>query len=277
MTAYGSARLAAKGSKWRAEVHSVNRKLLDISVHLPRELLSLDLDVRKSVGASVHRGQVTVRIHYESEELQGPLLMLKSLKAKWQGLAKKLGFDPAQVDFRFLADRLEEGAEAPVDKALKGELEKVLGQALEGFVAMREKEGAALAKDLQARLKTIRAELKKIEGKTPTLTKRYEERLKEKLGEPMDERLLKEVVIYADRVDTSEEITRLHSHLDQFSGLLQGKKEAVIGRTLDFLTQEMGREINTLGAKAADVEITRSVILVKSEIEKIREQVQNIE
>ncbi len=276
MTAYGRSQIETARGRWVVEVHSVNRKMLDIGVQMPRELLVFDLDVRKKIHERVQRGQVTVRIHLQSDDEEAPFEALRSLKKRWEGLAQKLGFEKKAVTFEFLAGRFEAAAAPKDEKGFKSDLEKALSLALDAFIAMREKEGAALLKDFKARIASIRKDLQKIEEKAPLLAKKYEEKLKEKLKDFSDERLMREVILYAEKADISEEVTRLHSHLEQFEALFAAK-EPSIGRTLDFLTQEMGREINTLGAKAGDSGISKLAIGIKSEIEKIREQVQNIE
>jgi uncharacterized protein (TIGR00255 family) len=279
MTAYGRAQCLTPSGRWVVEVHSVNRKMLDVHVHLPKELLSLDLEVRKWIGEAVHRGLVTVRVFLEADRVAASVKTLKHLKKSWEGIAKALGYDPkVAVDLPFLLEKLE--AEAPLvdEKPLKGDLEKAVQAALKPYVQMKVVEGQALAKDISRRLKTIRTELKKVEKIAPQLKERYAEKLRERLsafGE-VEERVLREIVLYAEKVDGSEEITRLYSHMEQIEEMLNEKKESV-GRALDFLMQEMGREIGTLTAKSGDHEISRLAVVIKSEIEKIREQVQNVE
>jgi len=280
MTAYGRAQETTKSGQWVVEIHSVNRRMLETSVFLPRDLLSLDMEVRKWIQTTVFRGQVTARIHFESYGLEMPLETLKSLKKKWETLAKELGYNPGQaVDLRFLLDQTESRPSSKDATILRSELEKVVKKALADFLKMREKEGLALQKDLEGRLREIEKAVKKIVAFAPEVTKKYAQRLRQKLveaGASDEDRLQKELVIFADRADVSEEITRLKSHLKQFADLLKSK-ESSIGRTLDFLTQEMAREINTLSVKAEGDEMGKIALLVKSEVEKIREQVQNIE
>jgi uncharacterized protein (TIGR00255 family) len=161
-------------------------------------------------------------------------------------------------------------------------LEKAIAGAMDALIKMREKEGAHLAKDLQGRVKAMRKGVSTIKVVAPEMVKRYREQLQQRIanaGLPLpaeeDERLLKEVVYFADRSDISEELARLQSHFKQFEDCV--KTEEPIGRTLDFLAQEMNREINTIGSKAQDSEIAREVVQFKAELEKFREQVQNVE
>lgn len=279
MTAYGRAARQSASGQWLAEIHSVNRKMLDINLSLPHELLSLDLDVRKWIGEEVQRGQVTVRIQLASDRHDAVLSSLKELKKKWSAIAKELGYSPEKaIDFAFLTDRLTI-VPLPIDQPrVKEDLKKVLQMALEEFIGMRKAEGAALESDLKKRLRLIRQGLKQIEKRAPQAALNYEKKLKEKIKEFVDDdRLMREVILFAEKCDVSEEITRLYSHLKQFDGLIASREKNCVGRTLDFLTQEMGREINTLLAKTADSEICRIAVTLKSEIEKIREQVQNVE
>jgi uncharacterized protein (TIGR00255 family) len=160
-------------------------------------------------------------------------------------------------------------------------LEEALGAALGELVKMREREGKHLAKDLIHRLKVVRQSLKEVRKMHPAVAGKYREILRERIKKagldlaPNDDRLLKEVALFADRSDVSEELTRLESHLAQFAHHL--RKNEPVGRTLEFITQEISRELNTLGAKAGDAEISRHVVACKSELEKIREQIQNLE
>ncbi len=275
MTAYGRSKRATPQGECLVEIHSVNRKFLDINTNLPKEFLFLDLDLRKWVQEEVQRGQVTVRVSFEGAQAGFLLPALKSLKSKWIELAKGLGYHSDSVDFRFLTEQMEK---IPLDAApLKAELKKTVQEALKDFISMRRKEGEALAKDMRVRLAFIEQELKKIEKKAPQAVEKYRKKLKEKLSEAKeDERFIREVVLFAEKVDVTEEITRLFSHTKQFKELLAEKGKSV-GRTLEFLTQEMGREINTLSAKAAESDIVKIAVTIRAEIDKMREQVQNIE
>lgn len=286
MTAYGRAQCQTPSGRWMIEIHSVNRKMLDIHVNLPKELLSLDLDVRKWIGEEIHRGQVTIRVYLESDKTAASIKTLKILKKRWDAIAEALGYEAkAMVDLPFLLEKLETQAPEDEEKSLKADLKKAIHLALKPYSEMKKREGEALAKDVRKRLNTIRRELKKIEKIAPQLKKRYQAKLQERLSgffahqseeRQVEERLLREIVIYAEKVDGSEEITRLYSHMDQMEEMLLSKTESV-GRALDFLMQEMGREIGTLTAKSGDHEISKLAVVIKSEIEKIREQVQNIE
>lgn len=270
MTGYGQ----AKSSHVTIEIHSVNRKSLDINLYLPKELLFLDIDIRQFLSKTIQRGQVTVRLTADLRGAKATISHLKSLQKKWNQISAELKLKD-QVTLSFLLEKMEEEP-LTASPQLKKEIFQVLEQALAAFLAMRTKEGAHLSKALTAYLREITSLLKKVEEKAPVVKDRYRKTLQSRLAEFSDERLLKEAMLYAERCDISEEITRLHSHMAQMKKLLSTQGES-IGRSLDFLTQEMGRESNTLLAKAGDGEISTIGLQIKSLIEKIREQVQNIE
>jgi len=198
-------------------------------------------------------------------------------------LHRELGIDGSiTLDSLLRAPGVVSVVEAETDAGSLGPLvETSLNRALDQLVKMREREGKHLAADLNKRLGLLHDGVGKIRVEAPNVAKRYQQQLHARIKNsgvelPMDdERLLKEVVIFADRADITEELTRLSSHLDQFAGGLASTEP--VGRTLDFLSQEMSREINTIGSKANDIAITQTVVTLKAELEKIREQVQNIE
>ncbi|MBS0615972.1 MAG: YicC family protein [Verrucomicrobia bacterium] len=270
MTGYGQAR----SSHITVEIHSVNRKTLDMNIYLPKELLFLDVEIRRFLSEKLQRGQVTIRIQADLLDQKATLSHLKKLQKKWNDITDALKM-PVQVTLPFLLDKMEEEP-LKASPELKKELFHVLENALSAFLAMRAKEGAHLAKVLKGYVQEIETLVKKVEVKAPAIKERYRKTLQARLAEFSDERLLKEAMLYAEKSDISEEITRLYSHLAQMKKLLSSKGESV-GRSLDFITQEMGRESNTLLAKAGDSEISLLGLEIKSLIEKIREQVQNIE
>lgn len=290
MTAYARVHTQRVGEQWAIEIHSVNRKMLDLNLNLPRDCLCFDIEIRKWIAEKILRGQISVRIIRELSE-GGALLskryleQLKELKRSWQNAARDLGFDEKEaVDLRFLAEQMQliplsSGREEEADrKFLKEAVDCCLAELLE----MKEREGKALAEDVLKRLKLIEEQLLLVSNQAPNAAARFKLRLQEKLAElaqvtpDVEERIQREVVILIEKGDITEELTRLSSHLEQFRLLLRGDEKSV-GRTLDFLTQEMHREINTIGSKCADKEISQSVVLMKGEVEKIREQIQNLE
>lgn len=283
MTAYGRAKGKAPTGQWVVEVSSVNRKLLDINVNLPKEFLVFEKDVRGVIGEIVQRGQVTTRVFLQHDGSMAPLngAMLKRQKEHWEQLARELGYK-GEIDFKFL---VEQSREMVSDGAMEDEaawwdsLRDVLKEALEPYMHMKEREGAALVHDIRHRLKVIEECIPRIELRADKAVDRYREKLGERirdLGFEADDRVLREIAMYAEKLDVTEELTRLRSHLEQFYRLL-GSTQGSVGRTLDFLVQEMQREINTMAAKSADSEVSFMAVTMKSELEKIREQIQNIE
>jgi uncharacterized protein (TIGR00255 family) len=286
MTAYGRCSGDSPLGPCVVEIHSVNRKFLDINVMMPRECLCLDVDLRRWIGEVAQRGQITVRVHFKDSA--GPVIAtprLKELQEGWTEAARALGYDPAEVvDLAFLVERLESAASASslmpqpdVQKCLK---EMVHG-ALAEWDAMREREGAALLRDMEARVGILEGACKQVELLAVKSRGLYERQLYDKIltsgGKESAEKLWEEVVRYAaEKLDITEELTRLRSHIGQLRHYLAESGKSV-GRTLDFLIQEMNREVNTLSVKSADAEISLAAVAMKSELERIREQVQNIE
>jgi uncharacterized protein (TIGR00255 family) len=289
MTGYGRGDCAKDGFKFTVELNSINRKQSDISINLPKEFVELEPRIRDEINAHLSRGRINVVVAYhrgstkaeESVELDEALA--KAYSRAIQKLHKQLKLEGAlTLDTILRAPGVMKLAETTVDaEAVWPSVETALRKAVTGLVKMREKEGKFLADDLGVRLGLLETGLELIRKSAPEIVKRYRDQLHARVKEAGleialdDERLLKEVVFFADRCDISEEITRLASHLKQFRDCL--KSNEPVGRTLDFLAQEMGREINTIGSKANAAEISQQVVKMKAELEKIREQVQNIE
>lgn len=288
MTAYGRAARSTPYGSWVVEIHSVNRKLLDFNIYLPRELLSLDIPLRKYLAQSIFRGQVTLRITGQKEERgidKNLQESLTGLKQEWDALAKALGFDPkSEVTLEFLLNQYGQNALSSGQdlSAVEQALQPVIDDALKEFHAMRQMEGDALEKDIRHRCALIENALKSIRQRTAASADLYRSQLMERIQvaglESMDpDRLTREVVLLVDKADITEELTRLESHLAQMISNMNDKVAKGMGRTLDFLVQEMGRELNTIASKSSDLEITKEYIAAKSELEKMREQIQNIE
>ena len=290
MTGRGTGAAAGRLARVEAELSSVNRKQLDVNVGLPRFLASFESRVQARIQQALSRGRVTgeIRVTWaEAARAAGARVdegLARAQVAALRAAAKKLGLPDDLKASALLAlpevVSFERGAAD--SEALWPAVEKALAAALAALQAMRKKEGAALGRDLRARLRTLAALTAEIGARAPAIAEIYRANLLKRIGAALpgselagDERLLKEVALFADRSDLTEELVRLDSHLKQAGDLL--KAGGVAGRTLDFLVQEMGREINTIGSKANDGEITRRVIAFKTELERIREQVQNIE
>ena len=284
----GCAEAAEAGLRIQVEIHSVNRKTLDIQISAPREWSGYEAICSEWINDAFQRGRVNVQIKVESIQDNSDLLVmdtdamaesLNNLKA----FAEAQGFDftPDSSLILDLARSVKDRSSLPDWKELKNELQEALRVALADINAMRLHEGTALAKDLKERITELETFRKQIEENAAGNTQRYRDALLERLKQleleldVSDERVLKEIAIYADRSDISEETTRLSSHFEQFLGFLNADEPT--GRKMDFLCQDIHREFNTTGSKSNDIEITRLVIEGKNTLERIREQVQNIE
>jgi len=291
MTAYGRAAVISSLGRFIVEIHSVNRKHLEINTFLPRELLRFDADIKKWIAAEVGRGQVNVKVSV-SFDRASPLSVIpnkflaKQIKSAWEEISTELGFSLDQLSCLDLLSK--EPGLFVYDEDLKDEelyrkaLNDTVSQALQQLTSMKMAEGNALYLDISSHFFKLTSLIREVAVKAPGATARYRQRLIERLEEVLkaplenEERILREVCIYAERIDISEELTRFESHLQQANALLQSTEQAV-GKTLEFLVQELNREINTIGSKSSDLDVSRSVIEIKSELEKIREQIQNIE
>lgn len=288
MTGFGRGAIDAPFGRMVVEIQSVNRKYLEVFVSMPKEFSRFELEVRKWIGDAVSRGQISVRIHLTPgagaiEALLPDPDMLRSFKLGWEKLSISLGFDPKKIDLSFLIQHmpvvpkmdLAEEKDLPV-------LHRCVDEAIQTLVQMKRKEGKALAVDISGRLKEMEKKVNQVEKLSPDAVTKMRQKLLEKIAEVLkpgtetDDRIFREVALFAERVDIAEELTRLRSHFSQFSELLS-PKGGPIGRKMDFLVQEMGREINTIGSKSMDAAISHLVVDLKSELEKIREQIQNIE
>ncbi len=290
MTGFGRSSVEVEGAGVRiqVEIHSVNRKTLDIQISAPREWSGHEALFSEWIGGAFQRGRVNVQIKVElakdsSDSLamntEAMVLTLNDLKAFAQ--AQGFDFTPDSSFMLDLARSVKDRSSLPSWKELKESLQEAFNAALADISAMRLQEGAALAEDLRERIAELEAFRIQIEKNASGSTQRYRNALLERLKQleleldVSDERVLKEVAIYADRSDISEETTRLSSHFEQFLGFLSA--DEATGRKMDFLCQEIHREFNTTGSKSNDIEITRLVIEGKNALERIREQVQNIE
>ncbi len=288
MTGYGRGEVDHNGTKFSVELNSVNRKQSDIVVNLPRDLIELEPRIRQAINENISRGRTNVVVTFHDGQNGARKLALDT------GLARSY-----HEAMRALQQELDAPGEITIGAILQAPgvmrfpeqavsaqevwpaIERALHVALADLIKMREREGRHLARDLIHRLKAMRKQLKEIRALHPEVVKRYRAALLERIQKaglpiaPNDERLMKEISFFADRADISEELTRLESHLAQFAHHL--RKNEPVGRTLEFIIQEIFRELNTLGAKANDAAISQRVVAGKAELEKIREQVQNLE
>ena len=290
MTGYGWGECSQNAFKVTVELSSVNRKQSEISIGLPRELEVLEAQIRDEINRRIARGRLSARVtlHAAEGKERARVQVNRSLALAYarelRGLAKELHLkDDLSLDALVHAPGvLQSDAELGDAEAFWPAVSKALQQALAMLVKMRSREGGHLKKDLSDRVATMRKAVARVRKEAPLVQKRYREQLIERIkGAGLEdlqldeERLLKEVIFFADRSDISEELTRLQSHFQQFDDCLRSAEP--VGRTLDFLAQEMNREINTIGSKANDSLISREVVVLKAELEKFREQAQNVE
>jgi uncharacterized protein (TIGR00255 family) len=290
MTAYGRAAVDHAVGRFTVEVSSVNRRYLECIIDLPTELQAFESDIKKWVSALVSRGQISVKISadfIDTSPLNAKpnIPLARQLKDAWDAIARELHLPEDSFKLEMIAN--VEGLisfETNLQDAetFRNILHSVVNMALKRLNDMKEMEGQALEAEIIERLDRITAAVQKIGLKAPNATHKFRKKLSDRLEELLagsvenEERILREVGIYSEKIDIVEEVTRLESHLQQFRNLFNAPVDAV-GKTFDFLLQEMLREINTVGSKSAELEVTQLVVEIKGELERIREQVQNIE
>lgn len=290
MTGYGRGECTMYNRKFVVEIKAVNHRYNDITIKMPRTMLLFEDAIKKVIGAKVFRGKIDVYVNFESyseddvnitvnENLaKGYVAVLNDLKNKFN------------IDDKITLDLVAKFPDLiTVDKGITSEeagneiyecLMNAVNEAVCGFVEMRTREGETLKANILEKLEIIHNSVDRINERAPEVAKDYRKRLEDKLKE-LDEiqadesRILTEVLIFSDKACIDEEITRLYSHIEQMKSIVM--EEVPVGRKLDFLVQEMNREVNTIGSKSNDLEITNIIVDTKSEIEKIREQIQNIE
>jgi len=287
MTGYGRGQVMSQGTRVIAEIQSVNKRQTEILVNLPAMLASLESDLRAKIDRSLHRGRIILTISASGPAAHHQPVIDSDLANLYLGQFKQLQKElalPGDITIETIlrAPGVVSASEQVVlDSGTRSAVDAAVDLALEQLLQMRGKEGANLHKELLRRITTISRSLSKIRKFQPRVAKRYRALLLErvqKIGLEVtldDDRLTKDVTFFAERSDFSEEVSRLESHLEQF--LETTNKQQAIGRTLEFISQEIGRELNTLSAKANDAEISQLVVLCKAELEKIREQIQNVE
>lgn len=287
MTGYGKAEFALEHGKITVEMRSVNHRYGEISIKLPRTLIRFENDVRKTVAERLKRGKIDVFIQLEaSPEGTPPMVNVPLAKAYYQAFAslrEELGIaEPVPLSLIVAQKDVLAVTENGVDaEGMRDELLAVVAGAVETMETMRLSEGRELAEDLVRRRGNLSLLMERVAARAPTVPLEYLDKLTARLAQfgsdkfPDEARFAQEVALMADRCDITEELVRFGSHLVQFDAALESTEP--VGRKLDFLLQEMGREVNTIGSKANDGEITSCVVELKAELEKIREQVQNIE
>ena len=289
MTGFGRGECQEDDYTYQAEVRSVNNRFIEINTRLPKAYLDLEQPLKKLIKSYCSRGSIslTISIGNSNEntgewEVKPNLSLATQYAAALNQIRDTLKLE-GEIDLNSLSGLRDIIKIEPlaVDPAKHELIINIATEALTSLKKMREEEGENLQKDLAHRIDTIENYATEIESRHPEVTKEYQNRLKEKIknlneGLDADEtRLAQEVALFADRCDVTEEITRLKSHLNQFKNFFNAKEP--IGRKLEFITQEINREINTTGSKSSDITISNKVIEIKSQLEKIREQIQNIE
>ena len=288
MTGYGSAKGSVEGQEITVELKSVNNRYLDCSVRLPRNFLFAEDTVKQAVSAGVSRGKVDVFVSAQASQDSGTVVSVNEELARGYRdavarIAETLGLESGLNAFslaRFPDVLTVERRELDKDKAAAA-LSEITAKAVEEFNAMREREGERLRRDMLGKLETIEELVSVVEARSPQTVKEYRERLEARLRDILadrsldEQRVITEAAIFADRTAVDEETVRLRSHIAQFRTMLE--EGSPIGRKMDFLVQEFNRESNTIGSKCSDASLAKVVGDLKSEIEKIREQLQNVE
>lgn len=288
MTGYGRGEALLDTMNIGVELKSVNHRYFEFSARVPRAFNFLEEKLKSFFGASVSRGKVDVFVSLDAAEQPGTEVIVNHLLAAGYVKALHSLFEEYGVTNDITVTAIAKYPDVitvkkqPADEdAVWAAVESAAGAALGAFLKMRETEGEKLSADIMLRIKFILEKVEFIETRSPESAKAYREKLEQKIKDLIgdvqidEQRLITETAIYADKIAVAEETVRLRSHMEQLAGLLD--EGGAIGRKLDFIVQEMNREANTIGSKAQDMEITRAVVDIKSEIEKIREQVQNIE
>ena len=289
MTGYGRAKFENENREINVEIKSVNHRYLDLNIKVPRLYAYLEDMVKKTAQATLVRGKVDIYVSIKEKEgsdikispnmpvIEGYLNAAKAISERFGMPMESLGL----IDVMRLPDAIAaDKEEADVD-VISAQVAQTLEQAIVEYTAMRETEGKRLCEDILHRAQLIREYVDFVEQRSPDSVAEYRERIAQRMSEILDDaeiaqqKILSEAALFADKVSVTEEIVRLRSHLKQLESMVNGK--AAVGRKLDFLVQELNRESNTIGSKANDYEIAKTVVELKAEIEKIREQIQNLE
>ncbi|MGI8315063.1 YicC/YloC family endoribonuclease [Halobacillus mangrovi] len=289
MTGYGKKSIEVAETRLHVEIRSVNHRFLDISAKMPRNLMFIEEKLKRKIREVLSRGRIDLFITVEGQSifekkvdvdwriLDQYVEKLKQIKAHYD-LTEHISIDMVtKLENVFSVQEIEENTNE-LQEALTSSIEEALNR----LIVMRTAEGERLKSDLHQRITKVSSLLEKLEARRPYVVEEYKERIRARIEEytkeeiqPDDTRILQEVGLLAEKGDVTEEFTRMHSHLSQFSKILT--LEEPIGRRLDFIVQEMHREVNTIGSKSNDAKLTEWVVDLKNEIEKMKEQVQNIE
>lgn len=288
MTGFGRAKLEIDNRIYKIEIKSVNHKYSDITIKLPRNLNYIEDKIKKQIANSISRGKIDVFVTFEDYSDKGKEIIInneivKKYMQEFEKISKEnnIKLEVPITEITKLPDVLTLKSIEDDEDIIEKEVLQCLEEAVENFIQMRQTEGTQIKKDLEQRIDGINKLVEKISEYSTGLVEQYvvklEERIKEILKTDIVDqtRLATEVVIYSDKCSIEEELTRLRSHITQFKEMINDTKP--IGKKIDFLIQEMNRETNTIGSKSGSLEITNTVIEMKTQIEDIREQIQNIE
>ena len=288
MTGYGRQEALVSGKKILVEIRSVNQRFTDYNIKLPRHLVFMEDKVRKYASEWITRGKVDIYISVDSyDEADKNVTLNTALAKNYVEVLRQLRDecdlrdDISVMGVARFADIFKTERKEEDEDAVWNDVKGVMKDAMESFAAMRSREGERIEKDLTERIEYMKTLAERIDERSPQTVGEYRERLYSKIEEVLEDkdidesRILTEVAIFADKIAVNEETVRLGSHFEEFYNIVGSGKPA--GRKLDFLIQEINREVNTIGSKAQDIEIAKLVVTLKGEIEKLREQVQNIE
>lgn len=289
MTGYARASIKNKIGRFVVELQSVNRKFLEINTSLPQELIRFDGEVKKWVGQHIARGHINVKLfvdfdHESPISVKPNLPLVREIKNAFDMINKDLNLE-SSFDTSKLIEKngvLLFTEEFPNEEEYRSSLKNVINSGLIDLNRMKTAEGVSLMEDIEKRLNNLKTSIDQIELLAPNAVLKQREKLIAKINEVVpgiienEERILREICLYAEKVDIVEEITRFNSHIEQFFDLLKSDA-GTIGKTLEFIIQEMNRETNTIGSKSPQIEVSKLVIEIKSELERIREQIQNVE
>ena len=289
MTGYGKQSLSIEGREYQIEIKSVNHRYLDINIKMPKTLSYLEDTIKKEISEKIKRGKIDVFITFENNSQEGKNIKINKELAKLyinqlKELAQeeKISSNIEVIEIAKFPDILTIKVDEE-DEKIKQEIMQTTQEATSKIIEMKNIEGEKIAQDLLQRISNIENKIMEISEKSTGLIQEYVVKLEKRIQEILKteeidkSRLAQEVVIYADKCSIEEEITRLKSHIYQFKNLISNNENETIGKKLDFIIQEMNRETNTIGSKANNLEITNGVIDIKTELEDIREQIQNIE
>jgi uncharacterized protein (TIGR00255 family) len=289
MTGFGEADARADGVALHAEVRSFNNRYFKATIKLPEHFQRFEADIDRLLRSMLGRGSITFNLRVKDENVPSAYEINAAAVKHYVNRLKEItaGQTGTQIDLDSLLEIPGVCEPAEIDPAVLAAqfktVEKLTRDAVERVISMRRAEGAALQKDLEQQCASIRSRLAEVAGRAPQVVEEYHKRLKVRIQQLLastsveleQDTLAREVAVFAERCDVNEEISRLNSHLDQFAELCRSPEEA--GRKLDFLTQEMLREANTIGSKANDASLARCVVEIKASIDRIKEQVQNVE